>query len=154
MNPRARASAGVHRPFDRQRQCVQVRNHRRLVVDRDVAEHALRRGAFLFDEIGRGHVFQPGQPVDDDADVRDALAQTITLNDLTARPVSSFIEAKDMIAADFDGVVLSDIRMPGRDGFFLLDHSRRIDPDLPVEMVIHEDPDGFKLPVFKLAGGA
>ena len=26
-----------------------------------------------------------------------------------------------------------------------------VDFDLPVEMVIHEDPDGFKLPVFKLA---
>lgn len=29
-----------------------------------------------------------------------------------------------------------------------------VDFDLPVEMVMHEDPDGFKLPVFKLAGAA
>lgn len=29
-----------------------------------------------------------------------------------------------------------------------------VDFGLAVEMVIHEDPDGFKLPVFKLAGGA
>ena len=29
-----------------------------------------------------------------------------------------------------------------------------VDFDLPVQMVIHEDPDGFKLPVFKLAEGA
>jgi uncharacterized protein len=28
------------------------------------------------------------------------------------------------------------------------------DFDLPVEMVIQEDPDGFKLPVFKLAGAS
>jgi uncharacterized OB-fold protein len=27
-----------------------------------------------------------------------------------------------------------------------------VDFDLPVEMVMHEDPDGFKLPVFRLAG--
>jgi uncharacterized OB-fold protein len=27
-----------------------------------------------------------------------------------------------------------------------------VDFDLPVEMVIQEDPDGFKIPVFRLAG--
>lgn len=49
-----------------------------------------------------------------------------------AQVAASFIEAKDHIAADFDGVVLSDIRMPGKDGFALLDHARGVDPDLPV----------------------
>lgn len=29
-----------------------------------------------------------------------------------------------------------------------------VDFGLPVEMVIHEDPDGFKMPVFRLARGA
>lgn len=29
-----------------------------------------------------------------------------------------------------------------------------VDFGLPVEMRIHEDPDGFRLPVFRLAGGA
>jgi uncharacterized OB-fold protein len=29
-----------------------------------------------------------------------------------------------------------------------------VDFGLPVEMLIHSDPDGFKLPVFKLAGAA
>lgn len=76
--------------------------------------------------------------VDDDAAVREALAQTVSLNDLEPRAVSSFIEAKDVIARDFDGVVLSDIRMPGRDGFHLLAHARAVDPDLPVILLTGE----------------
>lgn len=76
--------------------------------------------------------------VDDDAAVREALSQTLELADLTPRAVSSFIEAKDHIAADFPGVVLSDIRMPGRDGFFLLNHARSVDEDLPVILLTGE----------------
>ncbi len=30
----------------------------------------------------------------------------------------------------------------------------QVDFGLPVEMVIHEDPDGFRLPVFRLVEGA
>jgi hypothetical protein len=30
----------------------------------------------------------------------------------------------------------------------------QVDFDLPVQMLIQQDPDGFKLPVFQLAGGA
>ena len=58
--------------------------------------------------------------VDDDASVRDALAQTLDLADLRAIPAGSFVAAKDQITRDFPGVILSDIRMPGRDGFHLL----------------------------------
>ncbi|GAB4289010.1 MAG: sigma-54 dependent transcriptional regulator [Roseovarius sp.] len=76
--------------------------------------------------------------VDDDASVREALVQSLELADLAARPAGSFIEAKDHIAPDFPGVILSDIRMPGRDGFHLLRHARRIDPDLPVILLTGE----------------
>ncbi|MGI3167973.1 sigma-54-dependent transcriptional regulator [Pseudooceanicola sp. C21-150M6] len=76
--------------------------------------------------------------VDDDAAVREALAQTLDLADLVAVTCGSFIEAKDHIAPDFAGVVLSDIRMPGRDGFFLLDHAHKVDPDLPVILLTGE----------------
>lgn len=76
--------------------------------------------------------------VDDDTAVREALAQTLELADLNPVPAGSFIEAKDHIAPDFEGVVLSDIRMPGRDGFFLLDHARNVDPDLPVILLTGE----------------
>ena len=82
--------------------------------------------------------------VDDDIAVRDALAQTLELADFTPRVTGSFIEAKDHISDAFEGVILSDIRMPGRDGFFLLDHTQKLDPDLPVFLLTGEG-DGFSL---------
>ena len=76
--------------------------------------------------------------VDDDAAVREALAQTLELADLEAITAGSFVAAKDQITAGFDGVILSDIRMPGRDGFFLLDYAHAQDADLPVILLTGE----------------
>ncbi|MDC1398810.1 response regulator, partial [Octadecabacter sp.] len=76
--------------------------------------------------------------VDDERDVREALGQTIELADLDAVRAGSFVEAKDYIDPSFDGVIVTDLRMPGRDGFFLLDHVRKIDPDLPVILLTGE----------------
>ena len=76
--------------------------------------------------------------VDDDPAVREALAQTLELADLNPITAASFVVAKDHISADFDGVILSDIRMPGRDGFHLLTHTRTIDEDLPVILLTGE----------------
>lgn len=76
--------------------------------------------------------------VDDDAAVRGALVQSLELADLAAQAVGSFIEAKDHIAPDFPGVILSDIRMPGRDGFHLLGYTLEQDPDLPVILLTGE----------------
>ena len=76
--------------------------------------------------------------VDDDAAVRAALAQTLELADLDAIATGSFIEAKDHIAPGFEGVILSDIRMPGRDGFHLLSYARGVDAELPVILLTGE----------------
>jgi len=76
--------------------------------------------------------------VDDDAAVREALTQTLELNALNTVPCGSFIEAKDHIARDFAGVILSDIRMPGRDGFHLLRHAQGLDRELPVILLTGE----------------
>lgn len=76
--------------------------------------------------------------VDDDRAVRDALGQTLELAGLAPVLAASFIEAKDHIVRDFAGIVVSDIRMPGRDGFHLLDHVRKTDPDLPVILLTGE----------------
>ena len=76
--------------------------------------------------------------VDDDAAVREALAQTLELADLDPVTAGSFVVAKDHITAQFDGVILSDIRMPGRDGFHLLAHARKVDEDLPVILLTGE----------------
>ncbi len=76
--------------------------------------------------------------VDDDAAVREALAQTIELAGMECIAAGSFVVASDHITPDFDGVIVSDIRMPGRDGFHLLSHVRGIDPDLPVVLLTGE----------------
>lgn len=76
--------------------------------------------------------------VDDDAAVREALAQTLELADFTAVTAGSFVAAKDRITRDFDGVILSDMRMPGRDGFHLLKYAQGQDPDLPVILLTGE----------------
>lgn len=76
--------------------------------------------------------------VDDDAAVREALAQTIELAGLDCIAAGSFVVASDHITPAFDGIIVSDIRMPGRDGFHLLSHVRAIDPDLPVVLLTGE----------------
>lgn len=76
--------------------------------------------------------------VDDDRAVRDALGQTLELADLRPTLAASFIEAKDHIMRDFRGVIVTDLRMPGKDGFHLLDYVRQIDDGLPVILLTGE----------------
>jgi two-component system C4-dicarboxylate transport response regulator DctD len=76
--------------------------------------------------------------VDDDAAVREALGQTLELADLDAVTCGSFVAAKDLITRDFDGVIVSDIRMPGRDGFHLLSYALEQDAELPVILLTGE----------------
>lgn len=76
--------------------------------------------------------------VDDDAAVREALAQTLELADYEPVTAGSFVAAKDHIRREFAGVIVSDIRMPGRDGFHLLNYAREVDPELPVILLTGE----------------
>ncbi|MCG6559322.1 sigma-54 dependent transcriptional regulator [Ruegeria sp. 1NDH52C] len=76
--------------------------------------------------------------VDDDAAVREALGQTLELADYAVQTAGSFVAAKDHITAGFRGVIVSDIRMPGRDGFHLLSFAQDVDPDLPVILLTGE----------------
>ena len=76
--------------------------------------------------------------VDDDAAVREALAQTLELAEYVLVSAGSFVAAKDHIRREFDGVIISDIRMPGRDGFHLLNYAREVDQELPVILLTGE----------------
>ncbi|GGH20248.1 two component, sigma54 specific, transcriptional regulator, Fis family [Cribrihabitans marinus] len=76
--------------------------------------------------------------VDDDAAVREALSQTLELADYVPMPAASFVAAKDHITEEFDGVIVTDIRMPGRDGFHLLNYARERDPELPIVLLTGE----------------
>lgn len=73
--------------------------------------------------------------VDDDAEVRHAYGQTLELDGLVVLPLGDSPAALKQLARGFEGVVVTDVRMPGMDGFAFLDAVRRLDPDIPVVMV-------------------
>ena len=73
--------------------------------------------------------------IDDDPHLRQALSQTL---DLAGLKVASLGDARDLAArlpADWQGVVVSDIRMPGIDGLELLQQLRARDSELPVILI-------------------
>ncbi len=90
--------------------------------------------------------------VDDDKEVREALGQTLELADLKPILAGSFIEAKDHIAKSFSGVVVTDVRMPGKDGFQLLEFAQSIDRELPVILLTGEAD--VPMAVRGISGGA
>lgn len=69
---------------------------------------------------------------DDDPEVLEALTESFQIEGLAVR---AFGQAEALIAAVAQGAacaVLSDVRMPGLDGFALLARLAAIDPDIPV----------------------
>jgi len=76
--------------------------------------------------------------VDDDQDVREAIGQSLDLAGYQVTLCRAFIEATDHISPGFPGVIVTDVRMPGKDGFDLLERALRIDPDLPVIVLTGE----------------
>lgn len=73
--------------------------------------------------------------IDDERSVRQANTQTL---ELAGFAVQSFGRAEAALAAidsDWNGVLISDIRMPGMDGLELLRQLQKMDPDLPVILV-------------------
>jgi two-component system C4-dicarboxylate transport response regulator DctD len=73
--------------------------------------------------------------IEDDSALRSSIVQTLELEDLEPIPTSSFTQARRSIRSNFKGVVLSDIKMPDRDGFEVLNFVRARDPDLPVVLL-------------------
>jgi two-component system C4-dicarboxylate transport response regulator DctD len=70
--------------------------------------------------------------VEDDAAVRKGCEQALSLADINVR---AFADGETMLAALADGrpdLVVSDIRLPGRDGLALLKELRQFDSELPV----------------------
>jgi two-component system, NtrC family, C4-dicarboxylate transport response regulator DctD len=73
--------------------------------------------------------------VDDDADLREAGAQALSLAGWRPLPFADARAALAALSPDFPGVLVTDIRMPGMDGLDLFRAVRRLDPDLPVILV-------------------
>jgi two-component system, NtrC family, C4-dicarboxylate transport response regulator DctD len=73
--------------------------------------------------------------IDDEAEIRRATAQSLSLAGLEAILFDSGEAALAAIGSDFDGIVISDIRMPGIDGLELFRRLSERDPDLPVILI-------------------
>tara|TARA_R110002124_G_scaffold4125_3_gene25485 strand:- start:4744 stop:6168 length:1425 start_codon:yes stop_codon:yes gene_type:complete len=73
--------------------------------------------------------------VDDDDAFRDALAERLALGGLAVSAFASAEAALRSLDARFDGVVVTDLRMPGMDGRQLVERLAALDPDLPVVMM-------------------
>lgn len=70
--------------------------------------------------------------VDDEAPIREAVEQWLTLSGFEVRLFSRAEECLAQVPEHFPGVILSDVRMPGMDGLQLLAELQRRDRDLPV----------------------
>ncbi len=76
--------------------------------------------------------------LDDDTDVRTAIGQSLELAGYDVVLCRAYIEAIDYLSAAFAGVIVTDIRMPGKDGFDFLARCQKVDPDLPVIVLTGE----------------
>jgi two-component system C4-dicarboxylate transport response regulator DctD len=74
--------------------------------------------------------------IEDDAGVRQAAAQALQIGGFEVVAHESAEQAlADLSATAFPGIVISDVRLPGRDGLTVLRDLRRSDPELPVLLV-------------------
>jgi len=73
--------------------------------------------------------------IDDDDAFRSALAERLELEGLAVIAFGSAEAALKVVNDRFDGVVVTDLRMPGMDGRQLVERLNGLDPDLPVVMM-------------------
>jgi len=73
--------------------------------------------------------------VDDEEELRRSTAQALELFGLSVQTFAAADEVLELIGFSFDGVVVTDIRMPGMDGMTLLHRIRELDPEIPVILV-------------------
>ena len=80
--------------------------------------------------------------IDDDTDLLAATRQSLKLAGFRVEAFSDPRAALDGLGADYPGVVLTDVRMPGMDGLDVFAALRSIDPELPVILMTgHGDID-------------
>ncbi|MEB0134485.1 sigma-54 dependent transcriptional regulator [Actimicrobium sp. CCC2.4] len=73
--------------------------------------------------------------VEDEAALRLATGQTLELGGFTVLPCASAEQADGLLVRDYAGVLVTDVRLPGRSGLQLLAQVMAIDADLPVVVV-------------------
>ncbi|NTE84998.1 sigma-54-dependent transcriptional regulator [Agrobacterium rubi] len=73
--------------------------------------------------------------IDDEEDLRLSTAQALELAGFDVVTVDNADHVFELIGYSFDGVIVSDIRMPGMDGMTLLQKVRELDAEIPVILV-------------------
>ncbi|MGI9393577.1 MAG: sigma-54-dependent transcriptional regulator [Boseongicola sp.] len=73
--------------------------------------------------------------VDDEQDMRQSISQWLALSGFDTETFSSAEDALKNVGADYPGVVVSDIKMPGMDGMSFLKRLMSVDSALPVIMI-------------------
>jgi two-component system C4-dicarboxylate transport response regulator DctD len=70
--------------------------------------------------------------IEDEDAVRQATVQTLELGGFEVRACASAEQATPWLQADFSGVVVTDVRLPGRSGLEVLAQVMALDADMPV----------------------
>ncbi len=73
--------------------------------------------------------------IDDESMIRFAMEQTLLLAGINVQTFECVEAVIDKITVDFNGIIITDVRLPKMSGLDLLDHCVRLDPNLPVILV-------------------
>jgi DNA-binding NtrC family response regulator len=73
--------------------------------------------------------------IDDEQDMRQSISQWLALSGFETETYASAEEALKSINADFPGVIVTDVKMPGMDGMAFLKRLMAIDSGLPVILI-------------------
>lgn len=73
--------------------------------------------------------------VDDEEELRRSSSQALDLAGFEVRSFTAGEPVLDIVGYGFEGIVVTDIRMPDMDGMTLMGRIREIDPDIPVILI-------------------
>ena len=73
--------------------------------------------------------------IDDEQDMRQSISQWLALSGFETETFASAGDALKGMSADYPGIIVTDIKMPGMDGMQFLRKVKGIDSNLPVIMI-------------------